>query len=231
MFENEKQSESSINKDFVESDKLAILTNRIRLQIILYLLIFGELSMSEINKKLKKSKATIHRHIKILKEKNIVILSREKKVRGSIKAKHYRLKDEFLSLFELQLKKILFKTDNLEIRDIKFEHLIHLFQFAMIIIKKPIEIFSRILDFYFKDIDVNYQQFYREMKKINSSINIMFLTESQFTKLNEKLKDFHSMLNNLALENKNQSNNIKRSYMFTSYLVNLNRLLELGNKY
>lgn len=236
MFEKENNfktpSESSIDKDYVELDKLAVLTtSEIRLQIVLYLLIFGELSMSEINKKLKKSKATIHRHLKILLEQKIIQLSREKKVRGSIKAKYYKLTDEFLSLFEFKLRKILFKTDNLEKWGVKFEDLIQLFQFAMIIIKKPVEIFSRILDFYFKDIELNNQQLHREINKIDPSINITFLNESQLAKLNEKLKDFYSMLNKFALENKNQSKNVEKSYIFTSYLVNLSRLLELGSKY
>lgn len=61
--------------------------------------IFPELTLSDLSHYLKKSKSTIHPHLKILEEMDLIEEVREEKVRGQYKAKVYSLKKGYHEKF------------------------------------------------------------------------------------------------------------------------------------
>ena len=215
-------------RGLIKSDIYAILNNELRFQIISYLLIFNELSMSDLNRKLKRSKSTLHRHIKLLIELGFIELSKEKKVRGSIKAKYFKLTNKFLNLLDYGEKKLKIRGDEVKKKDNKIQDQIDLMKLSILINIKPLEILRKIIDFSPENRDLNYPLLLREIKAINPIINIMFLTKHEFKKLNEKLKEFNSLLNELEFNKKKQSNSELTPYLFTSYLLNLNSLLKIN---
>ncbi|MHA1613035.1 MAG: winged helix-turn-helix domain-containing protein [Promethearchaeota archaeon] len=60
---------------------------------------YPELTLADLSKYLKKSKSTIHPHLKILKEMELIEEVREEKVRGAIKSKIYSLKKGYQEKF------------------------------------------------------------------------------------------------------------------------------------
>lgn len=215
-------------QDLIKLDINSILNNALRFQIISNLLIFNELSMSDLNRKLKRSKSTLHRHIKLLIELGFIELSKEKKVRGSIKAKYFKLTNKFLNLLDYGEKKLKIRGDEVKKKDNKIQDQIDLMKLSILINIKPLEILRKIIDFSPENRDLNYPLLLREIKAINPIINIMFLTKHEFKKLNEKLKEFNSLLNELEFNKKKQSNSEPTPYLFTSYLLNLNSLLKIN---
>ncbi len=82
-----------------------IFHNHIRSKMWGLFSIYPELTLADLSKYLKKSKSTIHPHLKVLEEMEIIEEIREEKVRGRIKSKIYSLKkgyDEKFSNWGLQ---------------------------------------------------------------------------------------------------------------------------------
>ena len=72
-------------------DKQKLLSDDINFRITLLLIVYHELSLSELTKRVRGSKSTAHRHLAVLLENGLVEVSREIKVRSDRKAKYYRL--------------------------------------------------------------------------------------------------------------------------------------------
>lgn len=82
------------------------LDSDVKLQIILFLYVYGELSLGELSNKLDKSKATISRHVSSLKSLKIVEV-RKKQIRSPIKKQFYSISPDFIDqilLLEDQLQ-------------------------------------------------------------------------------------------------------------------------------
>ena len=89
-------------KSFLNNNTVELLKNKTKFQIIINLLINNEMSMTELSKTIKKSKSTVHRHLQELIDEDLIKVSKEKQVRGSIHAKYYILTEKFYSSFELE---------------------------------------------------------------------------------------------------------------------------------
>ncbi|MFX1242175.1 MAG: ArsR family transcriptional regulator, partial [Promethearchaeota archaeon] len=74
-------------------DPVKLFQNDTRFQMWGLLSMYPELSFSEICKKLEKSKSTVHHHLQKLIEIGLIEVKREEKVRGSIPAKIYALRN------------------------------------------------------------------------------------------------------------------------------------------
>ncbi|MFX0210901.1 MAG: ArsR/SmtB family transcription factor [Candidatus Hodarchaeota archaeon] len=78
-------------KDFVLD---VILNSQVRHSVFFLLYIYRELSLTDLSHLLDKSKPALHRHLQKMIEAGIITESKEVKVRGSIKAKYYKLVEE-----------------------------------------------------------------------------------------------------------------------------------------
>jgi hypothetical protein len=76
-------------------------------------------------------------------------------------------------------------------------------------------------------MESNSQQVYNEINKINPLGKIIFLNKNDYEKLNDKLKEFFSILNEINKKKIENSDDIKDQYIFTSFLLNLDNLLQL----
>ena len=75
----------------LQLDKKKLLADDINFRITSLLVVYNELSLSELTIKVRGSKSTAHRHLAVLLENDLVEVSREIKVRSDRKAKYYRL--------------------------------------------------------------------------------------------------------------------------------------------
>ena len=77
-----------------------LMKNPLRMQILFYLLTFGELSLSELTKMLGKTKSTINHHTKYLEEKKVGILLSREQLTKNYKEKLYRINPIILDFFK-----------------------------------------------------------------------------------------------------------------------------------
>ena len=80
-----------ISKEELRLDKQKLLADDINFRITSLLIVYNELSLSELTRRVRGSKSTAHRHLAVLLENGLVKVSREEKVRSDRKAKYYTL--------------------------------------------------------------------------------------------------------------------------------------------
>jgi len=73
------------------SDKQKLLADDINFRITSLLIVYNELSLTQLTKRVRGSKSTAHRHLQVLIENELVEVSAEIKVRSDKKAKYYSL--------------------------------------------------------------------------------------------------------------------------------------------
>lgn len=222
--ESSKSSTSNKELKFIISN-LEEIQKRAQLQIVLKLLIYGELSMRELSNKTKKSKSTIHRNLEDLIRNGIVKVSKELKVRGSIKAKYYKLAEDFYSLFDIK-KKFFIDIKNFEKSQKDFMDELNLLQFGLKIIENQLISLDQFISFPKENISLNHQLYSREIIDIIKSFKLIFLNEEEFNELRSKLNDFYSAVKSIELKNQKQANRSDKPYLFTISLFNIARLLE-----
>lgn len=180
-----------MSKNNNEKSVVDVLKSKIRFRIFALMHLYPELSLTELSKKMSKSKSTIHHHLKELIEYDIIELSRQEKVRGNILAKFYSLKPgylEKLSHTDSELDKVtpttleFFKTYlNFALRTL------HLYEnFFEIVGSKEggleylKELFKRAEGFssmfflseeQFKKVNILYHDFIKEVQKIEAEEN------------------------------------------------------------
>ncbi len=180
-----------MSKNNNEKSIVDVLKSKIRFRIFSLLHLYPELSLSELSKKMNKSKSTIHHHLKELIEYELVELSRQEKVRGNILANFYSLKPGYLerlsetdseldkgttttiefyntylnfAIRTLELYKNYFEM--LELKEGGIEHLKEIF--------KQSESFSSMLFLsqeQFKKVLILYHEFIKEVNKIEAEEN------------------------------------------------------------
>ena len=101
-----------------------LMENPLRMQILFYLLIFGELSLSELTKMLGKTKSTIHHHTKYLEDEKIRILLSREQITKNYKEKFYEINPVIMDFIKSKEK----IDDAISQRQIKKDHLIYFFQ-------------------------------------------------------------------------------------------------------
>lgn len=94
---DEEISESETSEKIFKEGLIVndIVKHPLDLQIFLILFLYEELNVTEISKKLNRSKATVSRHLKQMQEDGILV-SQEKKAKGKINPLYYKLPKDTL---------------------------------------------------------------------------------------------------------------------------------------
>jgi DNA-binding transcriptional ArsR family regulator len=176
MTDNEKLTDEL--KKQIEFMKL--LSSVPRLRIMLLLLIFRKLSLAQLSKLLRRTKATITHHIKKFETSEIIKISR-KEARGPIDAIFYELDPNFFNLVELSFDKFQSLNQN------ESRELLH---YVLLRDKWTFEVFRNILNFvnqFYQEIDerflTNNSDFIKQTKdfyfKSPVDYDVWFLTEDE----------------------------------------------------
>lgn len=70
---------------------LEVLSEHTNFQIFILLAIYRELTLSELDEKMTKSRATVHRHLQDLLESELIQISKQEIIRGHIPANYYQV--------------------------------------------------------------------------------------------------------------------------------------------
>jgi DNA-binding transcriptional ArsR family regulator len=210
---------------------MKLMSSLTRFRILLLLLIYPKLSLSEFSNLLGRTKSTVHHHLK--KFENLEILSTSRKpVPSYIDAKIYELKPDFLKIINLKFED--FKTFSEKEKKTILPY----------ILSKDIEIFEVIKNLFeqvvllYKTIDkagINndqnsskeYSNFY-----LRSPIkyDIWFLNKEEFELYNECILDFKNKLNKMHKEDINQNKNDRKPFLILNSIFPMEKLLKYDSE-
>ncbi len=206
---------------------MKLMSSLTRFRILLLLLIYPKLSLSEFSNLLGRTKSTIHHHLK--KFENLDILSTSRKpVPSYIDAKIYALKPDFLKILNLKFED--FKKFSAKEKQTILPY----------VLSKDIEIFEVIKNLFeqvvllYKTIDKagitsdqkssnEYSNFY-----MSSPIkyDIWFLNKEELELFNDSLLDFKNKLNKMHKEDNKQNKNDRKPFLILNSIFPMEKLLK-----
>ncbi|WP_457558393.1 ArsR/SmtB family transcription factor [Candidatus Harpocratesius sp.] len=190
MFEKEKKRGEDNN------DLMKLLADETNFEIILFLFIHQELTLSQLEEYIQKSRSTIHRHLQLLNRNELIKESKEVKVRSHIPAKYYSVNLQKLLQFPRYSMQDLQKLSDIQKREL-FNTISQtynsIFTFMIKIIQKTQKILSIIIqnsnNSFFEILDFQDPKLF---------ISLSFMTEEQrklyLTRLFEFSQAFYTEL-------------------------------------
>ncbi|MFX1251859.1 MAG: hypothetical protein ACFFCZ_09645 [Promethearchaeota archaeon] len=107
---DEKNHQNNLSEEYI------LLQNKMPIRVVLILLVYNELTLSQMSKHLVKTKASVHYHLQKLIKMKLVKIAREEKVRGSILAKYYCLDQNALLLIQPIIMNLYQNLSRLDLR-------------------------------------------------------------------------------------------------------------------
>ncbi|MHA1339110.1 MAG: ArsR/SmtB family transcription factor [Promethearchaeota archaeon] len=244
MIIDKNEQDSKINNDQLEILNQSIRAYKIvekitehplRLSIFILLYIYNELNVSEISKKLHKSKATVSRHLKEL-EKSGILKSRSEKTKGKINPKYYRLPKEILYLIKESTRKNieLNEDNNLIPKNMLDNQLLRenidaqVYKSVLLRVKSIATLIKKgffLIDLYIKVLEekinnpiASKEIFTKiiEMFKNKLNFDAILIDENSLTEVKKLYKEFLKEIYNIS--DKNNSSNSKSILMINTFL-------------
>ncbi len=229
-----------MSNDLKRIDPIRLFQNETRFQIWGLLSMFKELSFSEICKKLEKSKSTVHHHLQKLIEIGLIEVKREEKVRGSIPAKIYALRNVDSSdnafvcgIGNKPCPSLITGEISGTIDDLLSYGLDRTISEKIIEGEKVIETYSKNIHesrfrffenlSYLEDATEPIQKIIENKEFFNS---IIFLSESEYYKLRKLVEDLLTKLYDIIENNNKTDVELHKPYVFLASAMNLENILE-----
>jgi len=257
---NEKEDEIDFIKEFISNNLKAysfiekITSHPLKFSIFILLYIYHELNVSEISKKLNKSKATVSRHL-IELEKNKILVSRLENSIGKINPKYYSLPREVLYLIKsstrasldneknyfnsLTIKnKVLANFDKvLKHEELKFEFYKSIFlkiKLFAILIKNGIKIlepYLNVLESKLSNLNDSERVFINLLKMQNLKLNfdVILIDEELIEEIRKLYREFLIKIYSIIDKNiqiKNGKKNSSKSILFLNAFIPLKEIIE-----
>ena len=199
------------------------LQNELDFEMVMYFVIYKELSLSRLEELiLHKSRPTIYRHIQNLLEAELIIETREEKVRSHIKAKYYQLAPNALSMLPRITPEKLAKMSIKEKRQLYEEIRETLFP-SIKFIQQSLE---RLADYLRLLRPGNNDELFTTFDNQDFHLNINFFSDNQYELfLVEFSKFMRSFLQKFVAEEQN-NHDAKKSYLFTMSLLPIRKMFD-----
>ncbi len=233
MLSKEKKGSNVSDKEDQRSSDFSldiILNSQVRHNIFFLLNVYRELSLTDLSQLLHKSKPALHRHIQKMIEAGIIKESKEEKVRGSIKAKYYKLvKDvtkEGIDRTELLTIK------NPEIRKANITTLLKVERAKFHIINASIHLITRLTKRLEEKIDltedIDWELF---LNTTNSQFSMNFFSDETFKLFQEHMKAFNKEKGILEESyEKDQGDLQDNQYLVVTLMIPIRQLINFEKK-
>ncbi|HUT79763.1 MAG TPA: winged helix-turn-helix domain-containing protein [Candidatus Bathyarchaeia archaeon] len=200
-------------KTYSQEQLSVIFNNEIRTMTVRLLQIYTELSLAQLSEIMSMNKTTIQYHLKLLRDKEIIFVSRESQEdsRGSIPTKYYQLKfslDRYRASFN-DIKKIKDKGQRLQAYTIYLQSL----QAGLKDIKNQISFaeeaivksLSLIEDCSKQNLtDELLENLHSEIHELKSGITSFSTTKEGFSKITNEIPIFYEKFEKIHQENKQE---------------------------
>lgn len=206
---------------------IRILKDKLKFQIVMLLLIYHEMNVTQISNLLNQSKATVSRHLAEM-EGQVVEYSeafKHREIEGRITPKYYRIKEEFYKNIK-PVEALHFPEDTSGRRQF-YGYLIELLRNGVEISKDSINMLHSLLDFLesqMDDPDLLSKSFESYLFSGDFMLEMIWLTEDQYKQFKLYVTEFNEKVAQLPSE---ISNDESRPYLFIGSLFNAAKLLEL----
>ena len=227
-FGEEKKSDEILDDLKFSIEIIKLLDNTQRIRIILLLMIFQKLSLTDLSLLLGRSKMTVIYHIKKFDELGLLKIT-TKEGRGAIDANVYELESKFFNSIKFNIEQI---NDNNQQNVKNLLH--HTLLKDILMFDLFIGIFE-LSKYYYKSIDelVNSDSLKEFQDKIfNSHINydIWFLTEEGRKSYDKAVIQFKNQINDIVKRDIKSSNYLERPYCILHMLFPLQKIAKYDFK-
>ncbi|MFW9923943.1 MAG: hypothetical protein ACFFDW_11720 [Candidatus Thorarchaeota archaeon] len=205
------------------SKVLNCLQNPLDFELMMYFLIYRELSLSQLEEMISyKSRPTVYRHIQNLLEAGIITESREEKVRSNIKAKYYEINPNAMNIlphYSLeQITKMSVKEKNRLYENIR-EALYPTINFME-------NILSRMID-YLKILKPHPEsELLEEFDKMDFHLNLNFLSEKQYQFFMEEFQKFMMSCIPKIIEEEQKNPTAEKTYIYLTGLLPIRKMID-----
>ena len=186
-----------------EGTILNVLKSEIRFRIFTLFNLYPELNLSMLKEIMGKGKSTLHHHLEMLIGANLIEVSREEKVRGSIPAKFYSLKPGYSKELE-DTDSEFHKGDQTT-----FEFYNTYLNFAV----KTLQQYQKFFD-KFRTEPNGFEKLDNFLKESEGFSSMVFFTTDQFKRVQKLYEEFSKNLNEIEAE-QNAVKKEKPFYVFT----------------
>ncbi|MFX0013429.1 MAG: ArsR/SmtB family transcription factor [Promethearchaeota archaeon] len=220
---------------------LEIFGNKTLFRILQLLFVYGELNLTNLSKHMDMSKSALYHHLKKLTRAGVIKVSREKKVRGSIKAKFYALDKQ--TALRIQLISV---DDLLKIDDPKkllklLKSIINTYRSSFSLFKSKINMLDCYTSFLVEKVnsceDSSSDSFDILNLMLDYDINFhaQYLTETQYKKFIGYSHEFYTKVNEMIFTNnieeiQEHNEPIEHPYFVLSMAMPLKKMLDLELK-
>jgi len=202
-------------------DTLKLMESLTRLRIILALLIFRKLSLSELSTLLGRVKSTLTHHIKMLEHLEI-IKSTRKEARGSIDAKVYELIPGFLESLPIDSKKIgLDLSNEIILNDLQFFKVIKVIYEQVILYYEAVSKQKKTKTF---------KDFQQDHFKSPISYKYWFLSDDARVKYENLIEEFDNRLKILITEDNLKNREAIRPFLVLRTFFPLKQIIEYDSE-
>ncbi|MHA1613034.1 MAG: winged helix-turn-helix domain-containing protein [Promethearchaeota archaeon] len=218
-----------------------IFQNSIRSKMWGLFSMYPELTLADLSKYLKKSKSTIHPHLKLLEKMGLIEEIREKKVRGAIKSKIYSLKKDYDEKFKFwgvqpNCKKVSIDQDigirltedmsswiKIQVDNLNLQK--NFFQELRKMLDSPekdeaLEILNRIYGIHHKN-----ETSYINSKKTLKAVG--YFDEGTYQQLQKLFKEFYGSLAKISQEAEKDNPTIEKPYYFVMNVISMKDVYDL----
>lgn len=190
----------------------------ISLHIMMLLIVYRELSLSQMTNAVKKSKPTVHRRLQAMIECGLVMEAREEKVRGHIPAKYYRIDETVIS------KMPNFTKEQIDAMDVKQK--INFYQNIRDAVKSTIIFSKNTLDEFLSYLNgLNPQsELIPYFNQMDFALNMSLLSEKQYKRWMELYQEFVLKFMQMINETKESEPMVKRTHLFITAVLPIKRI-------
>lgn len=210
---------------------MKLMSSLTRFRIILLLLIYPEISLSEFSKLLGRTKSTILHHLKKFENLGIV-KTRRKSVPSYIDAKIYKLKPDLLKIINLKIEDFKTLSDKekqtilpyILTKDIKIFEVIKILFEQVILLYKTIDKVGINND---QNSSEDFSSFYL---KNPIGYDIWFLTDEEYEMYNKSILDFKAKLDKGLLGINKHGKEVRKPFMILNSIFPMEKLLKYDSE-
>jgi DNA-binding transcriptional regulator GbsR (MarR family) len=203
--------------------KMEIINDPITFEILALLLMYRELSLGELTRKVGKSKSTVFRHLQKLIHAGFAQESREQKIRGSINAKFYQARpQEFAPNLRLTPENL--ATLSIQQRQMIYVEICRATNSSIHFFKKALDSTQKYLE------SISLEEIPTYILSPDISLNMSFFTEREYQKYLELYRKFMMEFIGYAQQEEKENPNQIRPHVMIFGLVPLIKIFETLKK-
>ena len=218
---------NSENTNSTKIEVLKLMDNITRLRIILSILIFNKISLTNLSELLGRAKSTITHHIKKLENLG-VIKSTRKEARGSIDAKVYELIPGFLQ--KISDRKQSFKGELIDDFTEVVSNDLLFFKVIKLLFEQVILYYEAISNKKIKSKPKSFKDFQNSYFKLPLNYDFWFLSEKAYKEYKDLYKNFKIELKKIISNENLENNDSIRPFFVLNTFIPLLQLIEYDSE-